>query len=77
MEIPNLDNIIKAYECWNSPYNPKERDKCEHCPYGYGYYDDSGDHPFWRCCDEKWEDDAYFYLKLFQHLIKEGMQNGT
>ena len=72
MDIPSLDNIIKAYECWNGPYIPEQRDKCSHCPYGYGYYDTTGDNYFWACSDDKWEDDAYLYLKLYQHLIEIG-----
>jgi hypothetical protein len=70
MEIPKLENVIAAYECWNSPYDPKNKNKCEHCPYGYGYYDTTGDNYFWACSDWKWEEDAYFYLKLYQHLVE-------
>lgn len=42
MDIPNLDNLIKAIECggWSSS-------QCEHCPWGYQHWDDSGDHGFW------------------------------
>ena len=72
MDIPSLDNIIKAYECWNEPYTPTHKNKCQNCPYGYGYLDDSGDNYFWSCKEEQWEDDAYFYLKLYQHLIEIG-----
>ena len=40
MNIPNLDNLIKAIECdaW-----PKQ---CKKCPYNYQYWDDSGDYGF-------------------------------
>lgn len=67
MMIPDLDNLIKAIECdaWSEPH-------CEHCPYGYGYLDTSGDHFFWTCKEEKKWEDALFYLKLYQHLIQEG-----
>ena len=71
MEIPNLDNLLAAMTC-EGCYS----DSCEECPYGYGYLDDSGDNSFWWCNEEKIMEDAYFYLKLYQHLIKEGMQNG-
>ena len=65
----NLDNVITAYECWNSPY---EKDKCDHCPYGYSYLDDSGDgRPFYTCKEEKLTDDMYSWLKIYQYLIKE------
>lgn len=52
MKIPNLDNVIKAYECGNEPYKSEHRNKCEYCPYGYGYLDDSGDNYFWTCNEE-------------------------
>ena len=71
MEIPKLKNVIAAYKCFNGPYALEYKDKCKHCPYGYGYLDDSGDNYFWTCDSEKWENDAYFFLKLYQHLIKE------
>lgn len=69
MNIPNLDNLIKVMECeaW-----PKQ---CEHCPYGYQYWDDSGDNGFWWCDENKVIADALFYLKLYQYLIKE-QENG-
>ena len=65
MDIPNLDNLIKALECdlW-----PKQ---CEHCPYGYQKWDDNGDYPDWWCDDIRKDEEVLFYLKLFQHLIKE------
>jgi len=65
MNIPDLDNLIKALECdlW-----PKQ---CENCPYGYNYWDDSGDYGFWWCDDSRKSDESLFYLKLYQHLIKE------
>lgn len=68
--IPDLDNLIKAIECdkWTGPY-------CENCPYNYGHLDTSGDHYFWTCNEEKKWEDALFYLKLYQYLIKE-QENG-
>lgn len=68
--IPNLDNLIAALECenWSSS-------TCEHCPYDYQHWDDSGDNAFWWCNEQKKINDALFYLKLYQHLIKE-QENG-
>lgn len=68
--IPNLDNLIKAIEC--EEWKPSI---CEYCQYNYQYLDDSGDHAFWFCDEEKKINDALFYLKLYQHLIKE-QENG-
>ena len=66
--IPNLDNLIAAYECWNSPY----KSECDHCLYGYSYLDDSGDgRPFYACDEQKLTDDMYAWLKIYQHLTEE------
>ena len=70
MDIPSLDNLINAMLC-----DDWLRDKCEQCPYNYQYYDDTGDHGFWFCDDEKIRNHALFYLQLYQHLIKE-QENG-
>ena len=69
MEIPNLDNLIKALKCdlW-----PKQ---CKNCPYDYNYWDDSGDYGFWCCDDIRKDEEVLFYLKLYQYLIKE-QENG-
>jgi len=65
----NLDNVIAAYECWNGPY----KGKCDTCPYGYSYLDDSGDgRPFYTCKEEKLTDDMYSWLKIYQYLIQQG-----
>ena len=65
----NLDNVVAAYECWNNPY---KKDKCDHCPYNYSYFDDSGDgRSFYTCDEEKLLNDMYVWLKLYQYLIKE------
>lgn len=55
---PNLDNLIHAIECkvWGTS-------QCEHCPYGYQHWDDSGDYGFWFHDDEKVLNDALFFLK--------------
>lgn len=68
-----LEKVIAVYECWNGSY---ERGKCDHCLYGYSYWDDSGDGSGQYSCDEeKWEKDAYVWLKIYQHLIKEKDNN--
>ena len=64
-----LDTVIAAYECWNGPY---EYGKCDYCPYGYSYLDDSGDgRPFYACDEEQWTKDAYTWLKMYQYLRDE------
>jgi len=65
----NLNTVIAAYECWNGPY---EHRKCDHCPYGYSYLDDSGDcRPFYTCDEQKLTDNMYAWLKIYQHLREE------
>ena len=66
MDIPNLDNLINAIQCEGC-----YKHKCEHCPYGYGYLDTTGDNSFWWCDEGKIMTDALFYLQIYQHLIKE------
>ena len=66
MNIPNLDNLLAAMQCERCYQN-----QCEYCPYGYGYFDDSGDNSFWWCNEEKIMEDAFFFLKIYQHLIEE------
>ena len=66
IEIPNLDNVINALQCEGC-----FKHQCEHCPYGYSHLDDRGDNSFWWCNEEKVLEDALFYLKLYQYLIKE------
>lgn len=43
------ERIIAAYYCSEEKL-PGNR--CEHCPFGYGYLDDGGDYSFWWCDDE-------------------------
>lgn len=67
--MQDLDNVIKAFECFN---NPHEYGHCYKCIYGYEYFDDSGDGPgSWRCDEEKLENDMYSWLKIYQHLIED------
>lgn len=71
MNIPNLDNIIAALECDNwAPHH------CQHCPYDYQFWDDSRDTAYYTCNQDTIIEDALFYLKLYQYLIKE-QENGT
>ena len=67
MDIPSLDNLIAAIQC-----NGCLKNKCEHCPYGYQHWDDSDDHGFWWCDDNKLWEHTLFYLKLYQHLLEIG-----
>lgn len=62
MEVPNLDNLIKALEC--EEWRPSI---CKRCT--YGFLDDHGDTPIWACNEEKIKEESLFYLKLYQHLI--------
>ena len=43
------ERIIAAYHCSEGKLPGK---RCQYCPFGYGYLDDSGDYPFWWCDDE-------------------------
>ena len=68
--MKDLDTVIAAYECWNGPY---EHEKCDRCPHGYSYLDDSGDGPpFYTFDEEQWTKDAYVWLKIYQYLIQQG-----
>ena len=49
------ERIIAAYYCSEEKL---PGDRCKHCPFGYGYLDDRGDHPFWWCDDETIMKDA-------------------
>ena len=69
--MPNLDTLIKVIECPMHPHN------CRECQYGYSYYDDNGDYGFWTCDTMRVEEESLFFLKLYQHLIKEGEKNGN
>lgn len=61
--MPDLKTLITVLECLG-------RD-CKKCPYGYGFYDDSGDYGFWTCDTMRVEEESLFFLKLYQHLIEE------
>lgn len=66
MNMPNLDILIKVIECDN--WRPL---KCQNCPYGYQYWDDHGDNPFWACDEQRIYEETLFFLKMYQLAIKE------
>lgn len=66
MNIPDLNNLIKAIECDSWVHGG-----CEYCPYNYQYLDDRGDTTNWFCDEEQVMEDSLFYLKLYQKLIEE------
>ena len=61
-----IERLLKAYDCGETQW---PGDHCEHCPYGYGYLDDSGDHAFWWCNDDKLEEDAIKLLYILKEKI--------
>ena len=63
--MPDLKTLIAVIECPGYSHN------CKKCPYGYGFYDDSGDYGFWTCDTMRVEEESLFFLKLYQHLIEE------
>ena len=66
--IPDLENLLNAIACSHGLY---VGNKCEKCPFGYSYYDDSGDYGFWRCDEQHFDTDILFYLYLYKYLIDE------
>lgn len=58
-----VERIIAAYYCSEGKL-PGNR--CQYCPFGYGYFDDSGDYSFWWCDDEAIERDA---VKILSSLV--------
>ena len=63
----SISNVLKAYECSDSFY----KHDCKNCPYGYGYYDDSGDNGYWTCDFDLISKTMYQWLSIFQHLSEE------
>ena len=61
-----IERLIKAYDCGETQL---PGDRCEHCPYGFGYLDDHGDHAFWWCDDDKLEEDAIKMLRILKEKI--------
>ena len=64
--IDMIERVISAYNCGETQL---PGDRCEHCPYGYGYLDDHGDHTFWWCNDDKIADDAIKLLYILKEKI--------
>ena len=64
MKIPDLNKLIAAIECQDC-----FRHKCMRCPYDYQYLDDSGDHAYWWCNDDKIADDAIKLLYVLKEKI--------
>ena len=64
--LPNLQNIIAAHDCGEAKLPDK---RCESCPYGYGKWDDSGDHGFWWCDVDRIESDAISVLRKISNSI--------
>lgn len=70
MEIPRLNDVIKALEC--EEWRPSVCKKCM-----YGFLDDHGDNPTWSCDEIRIHEETLFWLKLYQHLInEEQIKNG-
>ena len=61
-----IKRIVDAYDCGEAEL---PGDRCEHCEYGYGYLDDSGDHSFWWCDIDKLEEDAIDVLRFILREI--------
>ena len=64
--IDAIERLIKAYECGETKL---PGDRCEHCPYGFGYLDDHGDHEYWWCNDDKIEEMAMKLLFILKEKI--------
>ena len=57
-----IERVINAYNC-------DETNRCEHCPYGFGYLDDCSDHSFWWCNNDKIEETAIKLLFILKEKI--------
>ena len=66
--MPDLDTLLKVIQCdlWVD---------CKKCPYGYQYWDESGDYGYWRCNENRVLEETVFFLSLYQKLIQEQEQN--
>ena len=64
--ISLINRVIQAYECGERTL---PGDRCEFCPFGYGYLDDAGDHEFWWCNNDKIEEDAVNILRVLKEKI--------
>ena len=75
MDIPNLETLIKVIHCWYGPYQGPNQ--CKNCPYGYQYYDDTGDTGFWTCDEERTTKETLFFLELYYMVVKENENKRT
>ena len=69
--MPDLDTLIKVIQCdkWFS--------QCKQCPYGYQYWDDSGDNGLWCCDENRIYKETLFFLKLYNMVIKDNENKRT
>ena len=61
------NRILWAHECYEEGKVSEEQ--CQKCPYGYGKYDDSGDHEFWTCDSDKLHNDMAILLRNTQTCL--------
>ena len=59
--MSRCDRLLCAHECYEEGKASEEQ--CQKCPYGYGKYDDSGDHAFWTCDSDKLHNDLAILLR--------------
>lgn len=64
--IDMIERVISAYDCGETHWPD---DRCEHCPYGFGYLDDRGDRSFWWCNHDKIEETAIKLLYILKEKI--------
>lgn len=64
--MTDREKVIAAYSCSNEKLPDK---RCERCPYGYEYLDQTGDHYFVACNTERMMDDAITLLR--EQMAKE------
>ena len=62
-------NVLRAYECLN---NDNIKHDCEHCQYGFKYWEDRYDgRPYWSCDTEGIEQEMYQWLKIYEYILQE------
>ena len=69
--MSRCDRILWAHECCEE--GKANEEQCEKCPYGYGKYDDSGDHAFWTCDSDKLHNDMAELLRNTQTCLSTVM----
>lgn len=63
--MTDRENVIAAYECSNEKLPDK---RCEKCPFGYEYLDQTGDNYFVGCNTERMMVDAIDLLKAQEQV---------